>query len=87
MKSSQRLHRKEPQSAQSVCKSVDQEYGMAALQRNNRRYSRGCSTQRSTQKKRKRNLSEMVGRESIEAQEQITSDVIKQIIKKKRDTF
>ena len=29
----------------------------------------------------------MVGRESIEAQEQITSDVIKEIIKKKGDTF
>ena len=51
------------------------------------RRPRGRSTQRSTQKKRKRNLSEMVGRESIEAQEQITSDVIKQIIKKKGDTF
>ena len=51
------------------------------------RHPRGRSTQRSTQKKCKHNLSEMVGIESIEAQEQITSDVIKQIIKKKGDTF
>ena len=51
------------------------------------KHPQGHSTQRSTQKKCKRNLSEMVGRESIVPHEQIMSDIIKQIIKKKGHTF